>query len=362
MKFNLDWFTKEKGTSSYQKYLIAGPCSAESEQQVMDTANSLKDVGISLFRAGIWKPRTRPNSFEGVGEKGLPWLKRVKEETGLKVCIEVAKPQHVELALKYGIDVLWIGARTTVSPFAVQDLADTLRGVNIPIWVKNPVNPDVDLWFGAVERLLNVGIQKIGAIHRGFSSYGELRFRNMPNWQIPIELKRRIPDLPILVDPSHIAGKRELLSEVAQKAMDLNFDGLMVEVHNNPEIAKSDSAQQVDGPGYGKLLESLVIRSREVEEDKLRVLNFLREQIDNVDSELLELLSSRMNISTEIGSFKKENNISILQNARWNEIITKNLKIGEERGLSNVIISRIFNAIHQESIDLQTKVMNKSDD
>ena len=341
-----------------QPAIIAGPCSAETEEQVLATAHALKDQNIDLFRSGIWKPRTRPNSFEGVGKPGLEWLRKVKEETGLKVTTEVANKEHVYESLKYGVDVLWIGARTTVNPFAVQDIADALEGVDhIPVMIKNPINPDLNLWIGAIERIYNIGIRKIAAIHRGFSSFGDSYYRNIPLWQIPIELKRRFPDLEIICDNSHICGRRDILQEVAQQSMNLSFDGLMTEVHPNPDEAWSDAKQQLTPLNFKKLVDDLIIReagSPEVQDS----LAELRLQIDQVDNELLDILSKRMGVAKAIGQYKKENNVPILQPARWSKILEKSAKKGEGKGLSEDFIVQLFRAIHQESINQQNQVMN----
>jgi len=340
--------------------IIAGPCSAETEKQVMDTAFQLKENGITIFRAGIWKPRTRPGFFEGVGSKGLAWLKKVKEETGLLVATEVASEKHVCEALNYGIDILWIGARSTANPFVVQDIANSLKGVNIPILVKNPINPDLELWKGAIERIHEAGITRIGAIHRGFSSYGKTFYRNIPTWQLPIDLKTDFPNIPMFNDPSHIAGKRGLLFDIIQKAMDLNFDGLIIESHCNPSIALSDAAQQVTPSELDILLKSIIIRNSNGQsiESKKELLEY-RNQIDNYDKMVLKLIEERMEVVKNIGRFKKNNNITILQTKRWEEIIEKNLEHGLSLGFSEQFINRLFKAIHQESIEYQTKIMNE---
>jgi chorismate mutase len=341
-------------------FLISGPCSAETEEQVMETAKQLAEIDqVSVYRAGIWKPRTRPNSFEGVGTQGLKWLRRVKQETGLLVCTEVANERHVYEALKYGIDMLWIGARTSVNPFTVQEISDALQGVDVMVLVKNPINPDIDLWMGAIERIARAGITKIGAIHRGFSSYEKTIYRNQPNWQLPIELRRRIPDLPIICDPSHIAGARKYLHEIAQKAMDLNFDGLMLESHINPAVALSDADQQVTPNDLKELLSRLIYRSPNPSDPRLLdVLGELRQQIDIYDDHLLDLMEKRMTVAETIGLYKKENNITILQSLRWDEIIRRAIIKGKEKGLTPEFIDTIFKAIHQESINHQMKVMN----
>jgi len=345
-------------------FLISGPCSAETEEQVMETARQLAAISaVSVFRAGIWKPRTRPNSFEGVGSEGLKWLRRVKEETGLLVGTEVANEKHVYEALKYGIDMLWIGARTSVNPFTVQEISDALNGVDVMVLVKNPINPDIELWVGALERIARAGITRLGAIHRGFSSYEKTTYRNQPNWQLPIELRRRIPDLPIICDPSHIAGARQYLHEISQKALDLNFDGLMLESHINPKEALSDAAQQVTPNELKELLSRLILRNTSTSDPKLLdVLGELRQQIDLYDDHLLDLLEQRMKVAETIGKYKKENNITILQSSRWDEIIKKVIVKGQTKGLSSEIIDTIFKAIHQESINHQMKVMNSDVD
>ncbi len=341
-------------------FLISGPCSAETEEQVMETARKLAEIKeVSVFRSGIWKPRTRPNSFEGVGSEGLKWLRRVKQETGLLVGTEVANEKHVYEALKYGIDLLWIGARTSVNPFTVQEISDALQGVDVMVLVKNPINPDIELWIGAIERVARAGITRIGAIHRGFSSYEKTLYRNQPNWQLPIELRRRIPDLPIICDPSHIAGARQYLHEISQKAMDLNFDGLMLESHINPAKALSDAAQQITPNDLKELLSRLILRSPDTSDPKLLdVLGELRQQIDVYDDHLLDLMEKRMKVAETIGLYKKENNITILQSLRWDEIISKAIIKGKAKGLSSELIDTIFKAIHQESINHQIRVMN----
>ncbi len=340
--------------------IISGPCSAESEEQVIETARQLHKNGIKIFRAGIWKPRTRPNSFEGVGSRGLLWLKRVKEEFGMFTSIEVANVKHVYEALKAGIDILWIGARTSVNPFSVQELADSLKGVDIPVMVKNPVNPDAELWIGALERINNAGIKRIAAIHRGFSTYNKSQYRNNPHWEIPIELKRRIPELPIITDPSHICGSKKLLFEVSQRSMDLNFDGLMIETHINPEKALSDAAQQITPEELKNLLAKLVLRKSNIDDDLLLItLEELRQEIDEYDEKLLNILDGRMAVSRKIGEYKKKNNITILQASRWDEILKNMIKLAHKKGLSEEFIMQIFRAIHQESINHQTRVMNK---
>ena len=351
---------EEWGLNAERPVVIAGPCSAETEEQVLETARQLKNTSTQIYRAGIWKPRTRPGTFEGAGTKGLKWLKAVKEETGLLTTTEIANAKHAYEAMKHGVDILWIGARTTVNPFAIQEIADALGGVDIPVMVKNPINPDVELWCGAIERLTKVGIRRIAAIHRGFSSYAETKYRNAPNWQLPIELKRRRPDLPIVCDPSHIAGKHELLQEVSQRAMDLNFDGLMIETHINPEKAWSDARQQITPEGLKSLLNDLVLRVMDPGSNGfMQQLEGFRSEIDRYDDELMRVLESRMKVAEQIGECKKENNVTILQSGRWDDIVEKSIAIANKKGLSVEFIKKIFSAIHQESINKQTKIMNK---
>jgi chorismate mutase len=340
--------------------VIAGPCSAETEQQVMDTALQLSAMGVQIFRAGIWKPRTRPGHFEGVGNKGLAWLKRVRDETGMLVSTEVGSEKHVYEALKYGIDIIWIGARSTANPFVVQEIADALQGVDIPVFVKNPINPDLELWKGAIERISSAGIKRIGAIHRGFSTFGETVYRNLPTWQIPIDLKTSIPNIPMINDPSHIGGKREFILEIAQKAMDLNFDGLIIESHCNPAFALSDAAQQLSPPDLDKILKTLILRDP-MGKSKLtldELVNY-RKEIDKIDKLLMDIMEQRMEIVKKIGRFKKDNQMTILQTSRWEEIIEKHLSESSDRGFSEKFIERLFKAIHQESIAIQTKIMNE---
>ncbi len=342
--------------------VIAGPCSAETEEQVLSTAIELAERGIKIFRAGIWKPRTRPNAFEGVGSEGLKWLRTVKEQTGMLTATEVANVKHVYEALKNGVDILWIGARTTANPFAVQDIADALKGVDIPVLVKNPVNPDVELWIGALERINNAGIRQMMAIHRGFSVYDKNLFRNDPQWQIPIELRRRIPNLPIITDPSHICGNRHLLFDVSQKAMDLNFDGLIIESHINPDKALSDAKQQITPATLSELLARLVMRDPDAGFQAALTLAELREQIDKLDDKLLNIFEKRMKVSEEIGRQKKVNNLTILQTKRWDDILKKRVSLGSRKGLSEEFIMKIFRTIHQESINHQTVVMNTKEE
>lgn len=350
---------KDWGFKIGSPLIISGPCSAETEEQVLQTVRLLAKQNVHLIRAGIWKPRTRPNSFEGVGSIGLLWLKNAGQEANLPVCVEVANAKHVNEALKAGIDVLWIGARTTVNPFAVQEIADALNGVNIPIMIKNPVNPDIDLWVGSIERISKSGIKKIAAIHRGFSSYEKSKYRNKPHWEIPIELKRRIPELPLICDPSHICGNTETLLFIAQTAMDLNFDGLMLESHINPKKALSDAKQQITPENLSILLSNIILRRVSTDDAKfLSKLEDLREQIDQMDENVVNILAERMGISREIGQFKKDHNITILQPARWDEIVRNRAKQGTEKELTKDFVIRLFEIIHQESIHQQTLVMN----
>lgn len=346
-----------KGIDNNQRPLvIAGPCSAETEEQVLSTATQLAANGIKIFRAGVWKPRTKPGGFEGNGPAALPWLKRVKEETGMLVSTEIATAKHVEAALEAGIDLLWVGARTTANPFAVQEIADSLKGVDIPVLVKNPVNPDLELWIGALERLNGAGIKRLGAIHRGFSSYDKKIYRNLPMWHIPIELRRRIPALPIVCDPSHIGGKRDLVAPLCQQAMDLGFNGLIVESHCNPDAAWSDASQQVTPDVLNYILNLLVIREGGLSTENL---NELRRQIDECDNEIIEILAKRMRIAREIGQFKKEHNVTILQTDRYNEILDKRGAQGALCGIGSDCIRHIFEQIHEESVHQQMEIINK---
>lgn len=339
--------------------VIAGPCSAETEDQVLKIAHELKNSDVSIFRAGIWKPRTRPGGFEGVGAIGLKWLQKAKAETGLLMATEVANATHVKLALEHSIDVLWIGARTTVNPFAVQEIADALIGTDKIVLVKNPVNPDLALWIGGVERLYNAGIKKLGVIHRGFSTYEKTKYRNIPEWQIAIELQNRFPDLPLIIDPSHITGRRDMIQEVSQQALDLNYDGLIIETHTDPDNAWSDAAQQVTPTVLKQIFEDLKVKKESTEENDFNTeMIKLRASIDIADSKLLEILGNRMKIAEQIGSLKKEKNVAILQNKRWNEILGKMILEGEDKGLSEEFILKIFKAIHQESIAHQEKIVN----
>lgn len=337
-------------------FVIAGPCSAETEEQVMTTARQLANYGCHMFRAGIWKPRTKPGGFEGNGEKALPWMQQVKKETGMLTATEVATPEHVELALKYGIDVLWVGARTTANPFAMQALADALKGTDVPVLVKNPTNPDLELWIGALERLNLAGIKRLGAIHRGFSSYDNKIYRNLPTWQIPIELHRRIPDLPIVNDPSHIGGRRELIAPLCQQAMDLGFDGLIVESHCDPDKAWSDAKQQVTPDVLDYILSLLVIRDETVTTEGIVQL---RKQIDEIDNQLMEMLSKRMRVCREIGHYKKEHNMTVLQTSRYNEILDKRGAQGALCGMAPEFVAKVFENIHEESVRQQIEIINK---
>ncbi len=347
------------GIDATRPIIISGPCSAESEEQMLETAKALSDNGIKIFRAGIWKPRTHPNTFEGVGSTGLKWMKTVKQETGMLTATEVATAKHVYEALKMGIDILWVGARTSANPFAVQEIADALQGVDMPVLVKNPINPDLELWIGAIERLAGAGITKLGAIHRGFSAYEKMSYRNNPQWQVPIELRRQLPDLPIFCDPSHIAGKREYIFEIAQKAMDLGTDGLIIESHCNPDVALSDSKQQLTPSALKEMLDKLSVRDVNSNNQEFKQsLDELRAQIDMLDNELLRILQQRMNVAREIGKNKKANNIQVLQTGRWSQIIEKVKAKAQSSGLSEEFIEKTFKAIHQESINIQTEILN----
>ncbi len=340
--------------------IIAGPCSAESEEQVINVSRSLKDQGISIIRAGIWKPRTRPNSFEGIGHAALPWLETAKKETGVKFAIEVANPGHVEQALKHGIDILWIGARSTVNPFTVQEIAESLRGVSIPVLVKNPVNPDLALWIGAIERLMNQDISKVGAIHRGFSSFGKNRYRNEPLWQIPVELKRHFPELPLICDPSHIGGRRDQIAPLSQKALDLNYDGLMIEVHPNPDKALSDAAQQITPDTFAHIRSNLHVRRATSDNEFFRSkLEELRERINSIDHDLVDTLAARHKAIEEIGIYKKENDVMVFQLERWNEIMRTRPEWATAQGLDRELIEEIYKLIHADSLKVQTRILNE---
>ncbi len=340
--------------------VIAGPCSAETEEQVLEIAHELKNTDATIFRAGVWKPRTRPGNFEGVGALALPWLQRVKKETGLLIAVEVANREHVKLALKHDVDILWIGARTTVNPFAVQEIADALENTEKIVLVKNPINPDLELWLGAIERLQKVNIQNIGAIHRGFSSYQKTKYRNNPNWQIAIDFKNRMPEIPLINDPSHICGERTRIFDVSQTALDLKFDGLMIETHCNPNKAWSDAKQQITPTVLKELTEKLKVRKSSFEKtSSITKLETLRDEIDFIDAKLLRTLAKRMEVSEQIGKEKKKQNVAILQQNRWNDIIEKSIKNGENLDLSNKFINNIYREIHQESIKHQEKIIKK---
>lgn len=340
--------------------LIAGPCSAETEAQVIATAQGLLGQGIDLYRAGIWKPRTRPGAFEGVGVEGLPWLQRVQQETGLKVTTEVATGQHVQECLKYGVDVLWIGARTTVNPFSVQEIADAMAGTDIPVIVKNPVNPDYKLWVGAIERLYKAGLRRIAAIHRGFSTYGDSKYRNVPRWQMAIDLMQEFPDLELICDVSHICGRRDILAETAQKAYDLNFHGLMVEVHPDPDNAWSDAAQQITPARFGEMVGALIQRHATSEDPGfLEQIECFRQQIDDFDEEIIQLIAQRMHLVREIGYVKKDKNVAIFQPDRWRVLADACRKRAEKGDLSREFISLFLEAIHQEGITQQERIMNE---
>lgn len=336
--------------------IIAGPCSAESKEQVLSTARQIKENGkVRFFRAGVWKPRTRPGSFEGIGEKALEWLAEAKQQTGLKTCVEVATPKHIKLAVESGVDALWIGARTVSNPFSVQELADALRNYDIPVMVKNPINPDIELWIGAIERIHKAGIDKIAAIHRGFYPFEKTNLRNIPKWEIPIELKTRYPNLPLINDPSHIAGDTKFIKEIVHKAIDINFDGLMIETHITPHKALSDSKQQITPEELKDLLNTFSFKKSFVLKPEQQELEYLREKIDSIDKQMLELLSKRMNIIEQIGEYKKNNNIAVFQLKRWKEIINQRLEFGKELNLSPEFIKQILEIIHKESIMRQIK-------
>lgn len=343
------------GVDSKRPVVIAGPCSAETEEQVMETAKDLAKNSVRIFRAGIWKPRTKPGGFEGVGSVGLTWLQEVKKETGMLVATEVANKQHVEEALNAGVDVLWIGARTSANPFAMQEIADSLVGADVPVLVKNPVNPDLELWIGAMQRIYNAGIRQIGAIHRGFSAYGKHLYRNMPQWHIPIELRRRMPELTLICDPSHIGGKRELVAPLSQQAMDMGFDGLIVESHCDPDSAWSDKSQQVTPEVLNFILNMLVVRDTTQTTENLTLL---RQQIDQIDNDLLEALSKRMRISREIGQYKKEHSMPVVQTGRYDDILNSRAAAAEELGMNGDFMKTVYQAIHEESVRQQIEVLN----
>ena len=340
--------------------IISGPCSAETEEQVMATAHGLAAIGkVDIMRAGIWKPRTRPGSFEGIGTKGLPWLQQAKKETGIPVAVEVATAKQVEDALHFDVDVLWIGARTTVNPFSVQEIADALKGVKVPVLIKNPLNPDLELWVGGMERIAKAGIEDLGLIHRGFSSYGNTEYRNAPMWHLAIEMKRRFPGIPMINDPSHICGRRDILQSVAQQAIDLDYDGLIIESHVDPDNAWSDAKQQITPEVLKSMLDSMHWRKETVQnEDFQSALEAMRQQINQLDDELLQVLSTRMKVAQKIGEYKKNNDITILQTNRWNEILDRAVSKGNKLGLSNDFVTKYMDAVHMESINQQNKVMN----
>lgn len=344
------------GIDARRPLVISGPCSAESEEQVMTTGRALAAKGIKIFRAGIWKPRTKPGGFEGVGVIGLPWLQRLKQETGMYTAVEVATKAHVDAALAFGVDILWIGARTTANPFAMQEIADALKGHDVPVLVKNPVNPDIELWIGGIERIYGAGIRRIGVIHRGFSSADKKIYRNLPQWHLPIELCRRYPNLPIICDPSHIGGRRDLIQPLSQQAMDLGFDGLIIESHCNPDAAWSDAKQQVTPDVLSDILSSLVIRDTVKHTEDL---SDLRRQIDEIDEQILEIMAKRMRVSCEIAQYKKENDVQVLQAGRYDEILTKRSQDGVSMGMSEEFVKEVFEAIHAESVRKQLNIINQ---
>lgn len=351
-------FQKKDISTERDLMISAGPCSAETEEQMMETALRLKSIGINLFRAGVWKPRTKPGQFEGVGERGLFWLRKIKKETGMRVATEVATASHVNAALKYDIDVLWIGARTTANPFAVQEIADALRGRNVEVMVKNPLNPDPALWMGALQRIREAGVEKISAVHRGFSSYGKNIYRNPPQWQVALEVKQQMPDIPMICDPSHMGGARKHIAPLSQKSLDLGYDGLMVEVHHHPEKAWSDKSQQLTPEAFQRILENLIIRD-EIADGETTKLDCLRKKIDRIDDDLLELLAERMGVATQIGEVKRAQSITILQSGRWQQILGKLKNRGKTMGLSDTFLHEVLKSIHQESINHQEQVMHK---
>jgi chorismate mutase len=337
-------------------FLLAGPCSAETEEQVLEIARDLKKSKAVAMRAGIWKPRTKPGSFEGVGEEGLRWLKKAKEETGIPTATEVANPKHVELALKNDVDILWIGARTTVSPFNVQEIAEALKGIENPVLIKNPVNPDLALWMGAIERFKKQNIQNLGALHRGFSAYEKSKYRNIPEWQIPLDLKSEFPDLPLLLDPSHIAGNRQLIQPLCQTALDLNYDGFMIETHPKPDEAWSDAKQQITPEILNEIMANLNFKTNTSSNEEFgENLALMRDQISDIDYKILESLGKRMEIATKIGDFKRAENVSIFQPEHWKEILQEMLKKGSQHDLSSGFVKKFYKAIHQESIQHQQK-------
>ena len=337
--------------------IIAGPCSAETEEQVMTTARQLAENGVKIFRAGIWKPRTHPGGFEGVGEKGLEWLAKIKAETGMMTATEVATRQHVIQAVTAGVDVLWIGARTSANPFAMQEIADAIQetGADLPVLIKNPVNPDLELWIGAMQRIYNAGIRRIGAIHRGFSAYGKHLYRNMPQWRIPIELRRRYPGLPVFCDPSHIGGKRELVASISQQALDMSFSGLIIESHCDPDCAWSDKAQQITPEVLNFILHTLVLRDQSTSTESLALL---RQQIDRIDDDLIELLDKRMHVAREIGQYKKEHSMPVIQAGRYSDLMQRRVKAAESLGMAPEFMKSVLAAIHEESVRQQIEVVN----
>jgi len=341
--------------------IVSGPCSAETEEQVLETAKRLAATGrVDMLRAGIWKPRTKPGMFEGVGTKGLPWLQHAKKATGLPLTVEVATAKQVQDALTFEVDVLWIGARTTVNPFSVQEVADALKGVDVPVLIKNPINPDLELWTGAVERIARAGVKQIGLIHRGFSSYGNTEYRNAPMWHLAIEMKLKYPELLFINDPSHICGRRDILMDVMQKAIDLDYDGLMIESHIDPDNAWSDAKQQVTPEQLKEMLDNIIWRKEDISSDEYHAaLEKLRQQINHLDDELMQMLGQRMRIAEQIGRYKKNNNITILQTNRWNEIIERAFLKGDKLGLSKEFITRYFDAVHMESINHQKKILDE---
>lgn len=346
---------------SKRPLIISGPCSAETEEQVSETVRRLANTGkVDVIRAGIWKPRTRPGSFEGIGTRGLPWLQQARKQTGLPTTVEVATGKQVEDALTFDVDILWLGARTTVNPFSVQEVADALRGVDVPVLIKNPINPDLELWTGAVERVAKAGVGQIGLIHRGFSSYGNTEYRNAPMWHLAIEMKRRNPTMMLINDPSHICGRRDILLDVAQKAIDLDYDGLMIESHIDPDNAWSDAKQQVTPEKLAEMLDAIVWRKEDINSEEYHAaLEKFRQQINHLDDELMQVLGQRMKIAEKIGEYKKNNNITILQTNRWNEILERAFAKGELLGLSKEFITKYFDAVHMESINHQNKIMNR---
>lgn len=360
MEQAIDQKTAVEALLEKRPLIISGPCSAETEEQVVETATRLAATGkVDILRAGIWKPRTRPGSFEGIGTKGLPWLQQAKKASGLPVAVEVATAKQVEDALHFDVDVLWIGARTTVNPFSVQEVADALKGVDVPVLIKNPINPDLELWIGAVERVAKAGIKNIGLIHRGFSSYGNTEYRNAPMWHLAIEMKRRNPGLLLINDPSHICGRRDILLDVAQKAIDLDFDGLIIESHIDPDNAWSDAKQQVTPERLGEMISSIIWRKEDINSEELHAaMEKMRQQINQLDDELLLLLGQRMKVADKIGQYKKDNNITILQTNRWNAILERAFAKGEKLGLSKEFVTKYFDAVHMESINHQNKIMN----